>query len=768
MKRLLLALAAAVLTAGTAAAQPAASRERHKCPFPAFKNPEFKKGDKSQTFQLDKPQIMKAPAKADAPAGRNPKQLSYAVDGEVTDSVKGRQVLSFKTIKENQYQMGYFTCFHSDMLRRFVGNKLGKIKFYPYNGVYSNARMVIWDDKSYNTATGLYEKCLWKKDIEIKPNCVNEVDCDLVIPDDETFLNHGFSVVFYADVEADPADTTSRKNYFCAVLYPDNAKVEHDAAIVLYDKKDGQYYCYDDLGGSGFSPAIWIDTEGEGGLKTEDALPYDATKARGVAGSEQSLVASFYNLGTDSIYSVDYTVENAGQSHSGTVRFQKPVKLFDSADFRFNLPLNAAQGYYNTGKLTITKVNGKDDEFTADTDNELMGIHEVALTEAYKRTPVLEEFTSATCGWCPYGIAGLENAVNAVDGKAVPVWAHEDYSFFMSLFYGSDPLISDSYRKVVRKYADSFPSILVNREVTNHAYNGIEDVVRAMAAAPCEASLTFTPTKTADGVQLNTTVNFLVDVPSGWYGLAYAVTEDNIENVAQYSYFASNYHNGVISENPDPEMVAWFNALDDTERQYAMADSYNMLDKYADTSVYWTNFTMNHVATSIVDPQFVETMLEYNRLTLPAMKAGQDVKRTYTMSLPKREAVEGYDYSSPVPAVKEENLKYSVYLIDYFSGAILTGCQAAVGQTAVSNEKIDLTGISAAQADAPSSADILVADGAFVIRGNGAQATVYDAMGRVVSSRVVNGEVSIPVGGKGVYMARVLKGGRAATKKAVF
>lgn len=767
MKRLLLALAAAALTAGTAAAQTTISHEHARCPFRQINTSELLGGEKPETFQLEKRQIMKAPAKAETKQSRNPKQLSYAIDGEVTDSLAGYVVTSFKRIKQYQWQMGYFQCFHTDMLRRFAGNKLGKIKFLPFKGVYSNARMVIWDDKSYNEATGVYDKCLWKKDIEIKPNQVNEVDCDLVIPNDEEFLDHGFSVVFYADVEADPADTTDTKDYFCSIVYPDEANVEHSSAIVLYDKKDGQYYCYDDLSDDALNPAIWIDTEGDGGLKAEDAMPYYATKARGLAGTEQSLEASFYNLGTDSIRSVDYTVENAGQIVSGTARFQKPVKLFDEATFRFNLPLNAAPGYYNTGKLTITKVNGQDDEFTDNNDNELTGIHEVALKDAYRRTPVLEEFTSVSCGWCPYGIIGLEKAMNAVGGKAVAVAAHEDFSPIFAYFYGSDPLISDSYRKVVQRYTDSFPTIYVNREVMNHAYTGIDDVVKAMAAAPCEASMTLTPAKTADGsVQFTTTVNFLVDVPAGRYALAYAISEDNVEKVAQLNYFAMNYRDAMRSENPDPEKVEWLNSLDDAEKKLAMAESFSLDEEYPEDLMSY--FTMDHVACSIVDPSFVESAVEQNRLILPALKAGEDLTRTYTMPLPKREAKEGEQYTSPVPAVKEENLKYAVYLIDAYSGVILTGCQTAIGETSESKDKFDLTGINSTPAADAAPADIRIADGCFIVSGSGAEATVYDAMGRLVGRHAVNGEVSLPVTGKGVFMVRVVKDGRTLTRKAVF
>ena len=178
---------------------------------------------------------------------------------------------------------------------------------------------------------------------------------------------------------------------------------------------------------------------------------------------------------------------------------------------------------------------------------------------------------------------------------------------------------------------------------------------------------------------------------------------------------------------------------------------------------YWSDFTMNHVGCSIDDPTFATSEAVYNKLVLPAIVKGQEVAHTYTLKNPTRTAgTDNYgnalQYTSEVPAVNNENLKYAALLIDLRSGKILTGCQAALGETVTSNDK----------ADAADVADITAADGAFTVKANGAVAQVYDAQGRLVSSATVNGEASLPTFGKGVFIIRVTKGGNTTSQKAIF
>lgn len=757
MKHILLALATAAALAAPAGAQNLMSSKITKS-MPMLKT--------GLTFNPQVGQHAMINAKGIKPMAttgvtRNPKNLSYEVSGDELKNLQPFSTFPHSALQQAGFAVGYAQVFGRDVLNRFAGNKLGKIKFFPWLGVYSNAKVFVYDASTIDQVNGTVGKALWSQDITIKGNTVNSVDCDYVIPAEG--LKQGIVVGFYANVKA--ASSDQNKDNYTVVCYQDKTQAGSGGYIWGHSAQAEGFLA--NLSSQGAATALWCETEGDAGLRTEDVCAAAADQARGAVGSTQSILGQFINFGTDSIYSIDYTYENGGKTTSGTVKFREPVKYYCASTFHFDAPVNEAAGRYTNGKLTITKANGKDDEYTTGRDNEYPYVNTVALSEAYKRTPVIEEFTSTTCGNCPLGIIGLPKAVEAVNGKAVAIAVHADYD---PNSYGYDPLVSSSYENVAYQYASSFPSAFVNREEMTHAYYGIVDAVKEMAEKPCEVSMTFTPKKTLQGIKMNTKLNFTIDAAEGEYGIAYAVTEDNVENVSQLNYFSYYYNEG--TKKGYPQYVTWFNDLPSDVKPLATGKFTTIED--GNNISYWSDFTMNHVGCSIDDPTFATSEAVYNKLVLPAIVKGQEVAHTYTLKNPTRTAgTDNYgnalQYTSEVPAVNNENLKYAALLIDLRSGKILTGCQAALGETVTSNDKADLTaGINDVKADAADVADITAADGAFTVKANGAVAQVYDAQGRLVSSATVNGEASLPTFGKGVFIIRVTKGGNTTSQKAIF
>lgn len=757
MKHILLALATAAALAAPAGAQNLMSSKITKS-MPVLKT--------GLTFNPQVGQHAMINAKGIKPMAttgvtRNPKNLSYEVSGDELKNLQPFSTFPHSALQQAGFAVGYAQVFGRDVLNRFAGNKLGKIKFFPWLGVYSNAKVFVYDASTIDQVNGTVGKALWSQDITIKGNTVNSVDCDYVIPAEG--LKQGIVVGFYANVKA--ASSDQNKDNYTVVCYQDKTQAGSGGYIWGHSAQAEGFLA--NLSSQGAATALWCETEGDAGLRTEDVCAAAADQARGAVGSTQSILGQFINFGTDSIYSIDYTYENGGKTTSGTVKFREPVKYYCASTFHFDAPVNEAAGRYTNGKLTITKANGKDDEYTTGRDNEYPYVNTVALSEAYKRTPVIEEFTSTTCGNCPLGIIGLPKAVEAVNGKAVAIAVHADYD---PNSYGYDPLVSSSYENVAYQYASSFPSAFVNREEMTHAYYGIVDAVKEMAEKPCEVSMTFTPKKTLQGIKMNTKLNFTIDAAEGEYGIAYAVTEDNVENVSQLNYFSYYYNEG--TKKGYPQYVTWFNDLPSDVKPLATGKFTTIED--GNNISYWSDFTMNHVGCSIDDPTFATSEAVYNKLVLPAIVKGQEVAHTYTLKNPTRTAgTDNYgnalQYTSEVPAVNNENLKYAALLIDLRSGKILTGCQAALGETVTSNDKADLTaGINDVKADAADVADITAADGAFTVKANGAIAQVYDAQGRLVSSATVNGEASLPTFGKGVFIIRVTKGGNTTSQKAIF
>lgn len=704
---------------------------------------------------------------------RDPKHLSYEVKGdELSNTLTTIPLgLSYSALNQNNISIGYAQIFNRTILDRYVGNQIGKINILPWMGTFTDGKVFVADLSQYDGDAGKFNSLLWEKDVTIKGGTstqlqLNTVDCDYTIPADG--LSQGIVIGFYAKVKASNQDPFAAKYGYLAIGYEDGTQAGEGGYIWVHDNNQNQDYAIGSISSYGYATGLWAETIGDAGLHAEDVCAAAADGTRGPVGSTQQSIAQFYNLGTDSIYSIEYTFENDGKTVAGKARFREPVKYYNAATFNFDFPVNATAGRYNTGKLTITKVNGKDDEYTNNRDNELPEISAIALSDAYKRTPVIEEFTSTTCGWCPRGLVGVKNALDAVNGKAVAIAGHVDFN----TQEGNDPLVSSTYSAFANQVASSFPSALVNREVSTNASTDLAEAVKQMAEKPCEASISLTPKKTLKGIKLDTKLNFTVDAPEKAYGIAYVATEDNIEAVSQLNYYAYYYNEGTKKGNPN--YVTWFNKLSADEKQLATAD-FETTDGGKDQDGnailnYWSNFDVDHIACTLADPLYtVSSEDEFNKLVLPAITAGQEVTHSYTISVPTRTADKSKTYTSDVPAVNSNNLQYAALLIDLSTGKVVTGCQAKVGETATSSEKADLTGINAVVADnAADVADITVADGAFNVKAQGAVAQVYDAQGRLVSSATVNGEASLPTFGKGVFVIRVVKGGNVTSQKAIF
>lgn len=780
MKNILLAFATATLMAAPAVAQNYAGNKLHNTNVFTFKPTHALTLNKQQA-KLNLPISNHIKPMIDVNTGateRNSKHLSYEVTGSELNGDWGLVPtgIDYKALNQHNISIGYAQTFNRAVLDRFVGNKVGKIKFCPWMGSFTDGKLFIADMNAYDATTGKFTSYLWQKDITIKGSTtkninINTVDCDYTIP--AQGLENGIIIGFHAKVKAAANDPYAAQYGYIVTAYSDQTQAGAGGLIWLHENETGIDYPAGSISNSGLATALWAETEGTAGLRAEDACAATVDAARGPIGSTQSAKAQFINFGTDSIYSVNYTFENDGKKTEGMARFREPIYYHSIGSFNLDFPVNATPGRHQSGKLTITKVNGKDDEYTDLQDNEVPNATAIAFDKGYKRTPVIEEFTSTTCGYCPFGIVGVPNAVNAVKGKAVAITVHTDFNPNI----GHDPLVTDTYAPIAQAYIYQYPSALINREGSTHAYYDIVDAVKAMAEKPCEASITLTPKRSLKGVKFDTKLNFTIDAPAQSYALAYVITEDKVEAVSQLNNLAAIYNE--LTKKGDPSGVQFYNNLPNDCKPLATGDFFRTEagkdDKGNTVYDYWTNFDMDYVACTLVDPYNATDESDLNKLVLPAITAGQEISHSYTMNNPSRvvqndpQTGRPYVYTSDVPAINANNLSYAALLIDLTSGKIVTGCQAKMGETVSSNEVADLTGINAVVANnAADVADITVANGAFNVKANGAVAKVYDAQGRLVSSATVNGEASLPTFGKGVFVIRVVKGGNVATQKAIF
>ncbi len=619
---------------------------------------------------------------------------------------------------------GYGAYYPMELLSRYWGNTITRINIYAWNANYSDTRAFIAKQASNGTM-----QMLWEKDITLKANeggnlASASVECDYELPisTDGLFIGWCAGSASYAS-----SDTQASSNGIIATLCPDSTGAGYDGIFFVSDENSNVYV------GSQLSYAnssvinpIFSVTEGDKGVQLEDAAVVYVDHARGYAGKQGRCNVQIMNLGLDSITSIRYKFTSAKQGELRNYTLPEPLQYMNTAQLYLPVTLPLTEGYYD-GKFSIEKVNDVEDQFAFYTDNE-DSTKFISFTKGYKRVPVVEEFTSLGCSNCIFGIPGLKNATDSVNGRIVTIAPHVTYG------RTEDEHILDEYDELFYNFGfSSLPTTLVNREYTSDPYYELPSLVKTLSSQDCEASVGLNCKKSLQGIKVSATVNFTTPAPDSQYSLACVVTEDGI-SASQANVLAMAYQ-----QYGEETTTNYYGNFDDLVE---------LMKTPIDKNGYST-VTLDHVA----------------RVT--ANLDGTD--GTYALTGITQNVPVTFDF----PTIKTKNISNSananvaVLLIDNSTNKIITARQVALGSEAELEEAV--TGVNDAVADSSEPvADITAKNGAFTVKANGAVASVYNAEGRLVSSATVDGEASLPTFGKGVFIIRVTKGNHTTTEKAVF
>lgn len=743
MKQYLLTLLSAALVAGSATAQVAVPKAlstlKAKAPVVCTNKVTTATSTRLGSFMLNAGQ--KHTMADETSTKRNAKELSWQVYG---NEIKHVDVypsgLSLDDVKGYNFTgIGYAAAFPTIVTERFAGNAIGRINFVAWLGKYTDAKVFVGTLNSKG-----YFNELWSQPVTVKTPIasqsgyipqVTSVVCDYVIPD--TLTSDLYIGWVSGGTAYDPSDKFASQYGIIMTGYPDYTNTGYGTMMVA---SSGQ----DDIAAfarTSYNAAIWAQTTGKGGLLANDAAIFAIDDARSFSGKKGYARLSIASMGTDSIRSLEYTVENAGETKTYNVDLTGQYGLQYMTQTQIDLPIDmpATTGRSNAN-ITVTRVNGVADEYTKKTENE-GPLPIISLpAESYRRIPVFEEFTSTGCMWCPYGIAAFNKLADSTDvSKSVKVAIHGAFG------RTADPLTCSDYDAYYSYFGTSLPTVLLNREMTLHPSVGFIEPFKYINSQPCEASLSVTGTNGLAGPNIKTAVKFNIDVPANQYALAYVLTEDGVSGVSQVNGFGYiNYlytYQGQKDEDTKNTIEAW---KKDPYLWALASASYN-----AKTGT--SKFDMDYVARAFSDAGENEAGI------LPALKAGEEWTNSYNLKWPK----------NLTPAVNKGNCSVAVYLVDASTGKIVTGCQTKLGETNTVDET--MTGINdVTVANNAADAQISTVDGAFVVKAHNATARVFDAQGRLVSSATVDGEVSLPTFGTGLFIIRVDQAGRSTTQKALF
>lgn len=662
---------------------------------------------------------------------RDPKEISFQVTGnEISKFGYVPTGISASALKKAGITgWGYCMAIPAEMVDRYVGNTISKINFYAYPGTYSDSKIFIGQlaDAQGNI------KNLWEKEVVVKGGNtrLNSYTCDYKIPND---LKGEIIIGWYsAAANCLSSDTLSSKYGIMAYAYADPTG-NGLGAYMLGTEGDGKGFLLNYLQFDGLvvSSPIWVETTGDAGLKYNDAALYYIDDVRGFAGKTDDNTLQVANMGLDSMRTFTYTVNTTEGKQKHTYNFKKPVPFFGTVNLPASMNLPSKTGR-SEATLTIDEVNGVADEYTEKEENEGK-FNFITLENAYHRTPVVEELTSVSCGNCPIGLAGMKQLVDTIgENNLVAVSIHGDYEKSIK----EDPLKASTYQEFFTKYAKSLPSSYVNREIQAYPHGEVIDACRFIQSQPCEATISVEGKNGLRGTDITAKVKFSIDVPAETYGITYVVTEDGVKT-DQLNYLAQLYMT-------QPEKVDSAFKNDPYIYPYCTVDSKVVNNKYV-----FSNLEMDYVARYVMHAGTAEDNI------LPSAKAGEEVKNTITIK------------SALIGASNKANLRVAALLVDKNTGKIITASQTKVGSSNTSDNNA-FTGINNATVSAENGfAQIDAANGAFVVKAEGAVAQVYDAQGRLVTSAHVDGETSLPTWGHGVYVIRVTKGNQVTSQKAIF
>lgn len=667
-------------------------------------------------------------------AKRSHKELSYQVNGdEATQCYTGQLQLGAVT---GLTGYGFYQTYFQDMISRLKGNTISEIQFVAAEGSYRNVHVVIleadpvkgqvavvWESETLNNI----------KTIQGEKINVNQIPCDYEITGEEKMLMIGW----FAEQVSNPAMLN-------AVGYLDNTQQGY--GFSFFGFVNGGLQLGQSIADAGWSidganrvimaSHIVVKTQGNSAIKDNDMMPYSAGIVRSnMAGKGGDIQVSLSNMGLDPISSFEYEFKCEDEVQTGKVELESPMPFYSNA----TLTATAATGKNlgsKDGTFTITKVNTVADEY-ADNDDNVQPYTVVKMETGYKRTPVVEEFTSSYCGWCPFGAAALNLLEDTYGDEIVLIAAHGHMNQ-----NELDPMADSEYAKMG---INGYPTTLVNRQYQHTGnlpvyFDVIPTVKKIVDSDVCEADMTIevgaAPTnKLVKTIDVTTTLNFDFDVKAGDYSMVYALTEDGITGHKQKTYLPDMVDDA-MKENPGLTREQVIEAMADGEKFLMEA----LADGTKDNGLYWSKPTFNHVSRGVTnaDGQHPDNLPAATKNTPIEVKAKVNI---------------------PATVKDRKNLKVVAMLIDNKTGVVVTGRQAAPSTTSTPSA-IEEVGADAAQ--------ITVADGAFVVKANKAEAAVYSLDGKLVSSATVEGEASLPTFGKGVFVITVKADGKVYSQKATF
>lgn len=245
------------------------------------------------------------------------------------------------------------------------------------------------------------------------------------------------------------------------------------------------------------------------------------------------------NYGSTAIRNFDYTLSfNGKELMSKNYVLTNPLNRMEGTTIEIDVPPHTQVSETDL-LFTITKVNG---ELNSANFN-YATLPRVTVTKVPRRKVVVEEYTGMWCGFCPRGIALMENLAHKYGDDFIGIAIHTGGR--------ADPLTCTDYAWKALDYR-SRPSLDMNRNLLLGYFKAQTEFEEEHSkGADMDVEVSAVWDKEKNNITVTPRVTFCVNRDEAPYGFAYVLTEDGMSNPnwVQYNNFSgSTADRGVTKE----------------------------------------------------------------------------------------------------------------------------------------------------------------------------------------------------------------------------
>lgn len=239
------------------------------------------------------------------------------------------------------------------------------------------------------------------------------------------------------------------------------------------------------------------------------------------------------NYGSTAIRNFDYTLSfNGKELMSKNYVLTNPLNRMEGTTIEIDVPPHTQISETDL-LFTITKVNGEANSASVN----YATLPRLTVKKVPHRRVVVEEYTAMWCGYCPRGIALMENLAHKYGDDFIGIAIHTGGTI--------EPLTCADYAWKAADYR-SRPSLHMNRNLfLGYVKAQTEFEEEQSRGADMDIDVTATWDAQQENITVTPRVTFCVDKKDVTYGFAYVLTEDGMSSS---NWYQNNYYAGRTEE----------------------------------------------------------------------------------------------------------------------------------------------------------------------------------------------------------------------------